>query len=98
MKLSRFNELKIQKTLAHSIHELARLLGPDIAENDLVPIVEKFLSDKALAKEVRTAALKNLHVFLKECSAETRVNFLPHILQTNETTQYDWRVKHVTAS
>lgn len=48
VKLSRFNEFKIQKTLAHSIHELARILGPDITENDLVPIVEKFLSDKAM--------------------------------------------------
>jgi serine/threonine-protein phosphatase 4 regulatory subunit 1 len=38
VKLSRFNEFKIQKTLAHSIHELARILGHDITENDLVPI------------------------------------------------------------
>ena len=28
LKLCKFNDLKIQRTLAHSIHELARILGP----------------------------------------------------------------------
>ena len=28
IKCLKFNELKIQKTLAHSIHEFARILGP----------------------------------------------------------------------
>jgi hypothetical protein len=73
-------------------------LGPDITENDLVPIVEKFLSDKAMAKEVRMGAMKNIHVLLKECGVETRVRFLPYIMQTSDTTQYDWRLKFVTAS
>lgn len=30
LKCAKFNDLKIQKTLAHSIHELAEILGPDI--------------------------------------------------------------------
>jgi len=63
-----------------------------------VPIVEKFLSDKAMQKEVRMGAMKNIHVLLKECSMDIRVRFIPYIMQTSETTQYDWRLKFVTAS
>ena len=83
-KLCKFNDLKIQKTLAHSIHELATILGPEITENELVPIMLKFISDKNTFKEARIGALKNLHVFLKEVSPETRKQFLPSILSSNE--------------
>jgi serine/threonine-protein phosphatase 4 regulatory subunit 1 len=48
MKLSRFNDFKIQKTLAHSLHEISRILGPEITEEDIVPIMDKFISDKTL--------------------------------------------------
>jgi hypothetical protein len=64
MKCAKFADVKIQKTLGHSIHELANILGPEITQKDLVPIMEKFLSDKENYKEAHMGALKNLHVFL----------------------------------
>lgn len=45
VKLTKFNDGRIKKTLAHSIHELARILGPEITEADLVPVIERFLKD-----------------------------------------------------
>lgn len=45
LKLAKFNDGRIKKTLSHSIHELATILGPEITEQDLVPILEKFLKD-----------------------------------------------------
>ena len=64
-KCAKFADPKIQKTLAHSIHELADILGPEITQLDLVPIMKKFLHDKENFKEAHIGALKNLHVFLR---------------------------------
>ena len=64
LKLAKFNDGKIKKTLSHSIHELARILGPEITETDLVPIIERFLKDQLV--EIKIGALKNLHIFLAE--------------------------------
>jgi serine/threonine-protein phosphatase 4 regulatory subunit 1 len=65
LKCFKFNEAKIQKTLGHSIHEFARILGPQITQEDLVPIIRKFLSDQNQFKEARMGALKSLHIFLE---------------------------------
>jgi serine/threonine-protein phosphatase 4 regulatory subunit 1 len=62
LKLARFNDVRIKRTLSHSIHELARILGTEITETDLVPILEKFLKDPV--NEIRVGSLKNLHIFL----------------------------------
>ncbi len=64
MKLSKFNDGRIKRTLAHSIHELARILGPEITESDLVPVMERFLKDTV--NDIKVGALKNLHIFLAE--------------------------------
>ena len=62
IKLAKFNDGRIKKTLAYSIHELARILGTEITEADLVPVMERFLKDSS--NEIRVGALKNLHIFL----------------------------------
>ena len=96
IKLAKFNDGRIKKTLSHSIHELARILGPEITEEDLVPIMERFLKDSI--NEIRIGALKNLHVFLAEVKPESRHGFIKYILQKNtEESQYDWRQKLVLA-
>jgi len=77
IKLTKFNDGRIKKTLAHSIHELARSLGSDITEADLVPLMERFLKDSA--NEIRTGALKNLHVFLAEVKPENRLQFIKYL-------------------
>lgn len=78
IKLAKFNDGRIKKTLSHSIHELARILGPEITENDLVPIMERFLKDPL--NEIRIGALRNLHVFLAEVSeGQQRHQFIKYL-------------------
>lgn len=77
MKLAKFNDSRIKKTLSHSIHELARILGPEVTETDLVPIMERFLKDNI--NEIRVGALKNLHIFLAEVKPETRLQFIKYL-------------------
>ena len=78
LKLAKFNDGRIKKTLAHSIHELARILGPEITESDLVPLMERFLKDPT--NEIRSGALRNLHVFLNEVSeGPSRQQFIKYL-------------------
>ncbi len=63
--------MKIQKTLGHSIHEFARILGPEVTQADLVPVMMKFLTETQF-KESKQGALKNFHIFLKEVRVEDR--------------------------
>ncbi len=78
LKLTKFNDGRIKKTLSHSIHELARILGPEITEEDLVPVMEKFLKDNL--NEIKVGALKNLHIFLAEVRPENRAPFIKYIM------------------
>jgi hypothetical protein len=52
----------VRRTVASSIHELAAILGEDLASRDLVPVFIGFLKD---LDEVRIGALKHLSEFLK---------------------------------
>lgn len=75
--MAKFNDDRIKKTLAYSIHEIARILGSEITEQDLIPIMERFLRDSS--NEIRIGALKNLHVFLAEVQPEIRKSFINFI-------------------
>jgi len=93
MKLTSLKDAKILRTLGHSLHELARLLGPAITEADLTPVMVDILSESNLFKEAKNGALKNLHAFMADLSQPTRERFLPFILQEHESVQLDWREK-----
>jgi len=36
---------KVRRTLAFSLHEIAKILGPDITEKELIPVLNIFLKD-----------------------------------------------------
>ena len=45
LKLTSANDFQTKKSLACSIHEIARLLGPEITDAELIDIFDKFLND-----------------------------------------------------
>lgn len=49
-------------------------MGPKYTELDLLPCIDKFLKDKLT--DIKMAALKNLHIFLKEVPLEKRDGFI----------------------
>jgi len=67
---------KVRRTLANSIHELAVILGPEVASQDLVPIFNGFIKD---LDEVRIGVLKHLADFLSLLSPEARAEYLPRL-------------------
>lgn len=45
MKVANFNDTRIKITLASSLHELAKILGQEYTEEDLLPCLDRFLND-----------------------------------------------------
>ena len=58
--------------------------------------MERFLKDKVT--EIKTLGLKNLHIFLQECSLQKRQIFIKYIVQSfEEANKQEWRLKLVLA-
>jgi hypothetical protein len=58
------------------------MLGTEITEEDLVPVMERFLKDNM--SDIKLAALRNLHIFLSVVYSDTRERFISYIVQTND--------------
>lgn len=78
IKLCKSEHFKIRKTLAHSIHEIATIMGQEETQKSLVKVMKGFLKDQKT--DVRHGAMKNLHVFMKVISPEERKEFLKIII------------------
>lgn len=64
---------KVRRTLAFSLHDVAKLLGTQITESVLKPAFEALLKD---LDEVRIGVIKNLSEFLEVLSAKERTKYL----------------------
>jgi len=53
---------KVRRSLAFSMHECAKIIGPELTEHDLLPVLFHLLKDIA---EVAEGVLKNLPLFLR---------------------------------
>lgn len=82
-------QYKVRLTIASSLHELAKILGPDIATDDLTPLFDDFLKDLDM---VKIGMLKHLGDFLKLIKKTKRNSYLPRLTEflkiCNET---NWR-------
>ena len=61
------NRWKVRRSLAFSIHECATILGPELTEKDLLPVLFHFLQD---ITEVAEGALENLPLICKVLKTE----------------------------
>lgn len=86
---------KVRRTLASSMHQLAVILGPDIAAQDLLPIFSGFVKD---LDEVRIGILQHLSEFLAVLHTEGRRQFLPRIAEFLKTdNERNWRFRLILA-
>eukprot|EP01103_Thecamoeba_quadrilineata_P000011 TRINITY_DN10006_c0_g1_i1.p1 TRINITY_DN10006_c0_g1~~TRINITY_DN10006_c0_g1_i1.p1 ORF type:complete len:630 (+),score=99.61 TRINITY_DN10006_c0_g1_i1:281-1891(+) len=86
-------QFKIRRTLAYSLHEIAKVLGPELTERDLLRPLELFLNDMVQVKE---GVLKHIHVILSVLRHERRSFFLP-ILQEISIDISNWRFRRYLA-
>lgn len=87
LNLTKDFQYKVRRTLAFSLHEIARMVGPEIAETDLVPVFDRFLSD---TPEVKVGVVQNIGAFLQVLPAKMRKKYL-HLLQDLYAEKDDWR-------
>lgn len=64
----------VRCTLAHSLHEVGRIIGPEQAESDLLPAFDLFMRD---IDDVKTGVIKHVASFLSTLSPGTRESYLP---------------------
>lgn len=89
-------QYKVRRTVASSLHELASIMGRDIATEHLTPIFEEFIKD---LDEVRIGILKNLAYFLRIIKPAKRLAYLPRLHEFLKTeNEWNWRFRHELAT
>ena len=53
---------KVRRTLSFSLHEIARILGPDLTETELMPVLIEFMKD---IDDVKEGVNQNLPRFIE---------------------------------
>ncbi|ETW06513.1 hypothetical protein, variant [Aphanomyces invadans] len=74
--LARDGFWKVRRTLSYSLHEMAKLLGPDLTEKHLVPAFAYFLDD---VDDVKLGSITHFCDFLARVPPSSRSRFLPEL-------------------
>ena len=82
-------DLKCKKCLLSSLHEIGKILGPDVATAELVPVFEKVYNESASAKQI---AIAYIGKFLAVLIPESRLGFLKYI-KTMHKVSANWRIR-----
>lgn len=87
---------KVRRTLAYSLHEIAKILGPDLAEKELESTFQLYLKD---LEEVRAGVIAHIASFLGALSPACRESFLPILLDIiTDNAAIHWRFRCMLAS
>jgi len=85
---------KSRKTLACSLHEVAAILGTELAEKHLVSALEFFLKD---IDDIRFGVVKNLWRMLKVLSPRLREEYLSVLWELAAESDVNWRFRLLLA-
>lgn len=88
------SEDKMRKPLACSLHEIAKIIGEERAEKELLSVLESFLRDPN--DEIKYGAIQNLALFLKVFKPEKRENMIDIFLELQKD-QKKWRIRELIA-
>ncbi|KAJ1021612.1 hypothetical protein NDA16_003749 [Ustilago loliicola] len=91
-ELTRSDKPKVRKSLAASLHEIAKTIGQEATRDDLLPAATRFISDDDA--EVRTAMFDNIDVFLSCLPQAGAEKMLWQLLsQWSSGSLKDWRLR-----
>eukprot|EP01095_Lingulamoeba_sp_RSL-Kostka_P007241 TRINITY_DN2290_c0_g3_i1.p1 TRINITY_DN2290_c0_g3~~TRINITY_DN2290_c0_g3_i1.p1 ORF type:complete len:633 (-),score=172.21 TRINITY_DN2290_c0_g3_i1:207-2105(-) len=80
---------KVRRTLSHSLHEVAKIVGTEIAEAELLEIFELFLKD---LDQVKVGIVKNISQFLKVLTPEKRDQYVD-VIKLIQQESVTWRFR-----
>ena len=93
-KLVRDSRWKIRKTLAYSLFELAKILGPQMTESELLPVLFHFMKD---VNEVRDGVMLSLPELVAQLEVGQREAYVDKIAGAWVTNEEDWRKRKMQA-
>lgn len=88
---------KVIMTIISSFHEIAKIVGPNLIESDLLPIYDSFLSHRS--ENVRNFSFKNLPKLIALMNSTTRTQYLKYLpifdidSLNKSRNKYNWRKK-----
>jgi serine/threonine-protein phosphatase 4 regulatory subunit 1 len=94
--LAQNRSVATKKTLAYSLHEVARILGEiRVVEEELIPVFEDMIQD---AEIVQLGIMKHLAVFLSMLPQPSCLSYLPLIHDIlYSTNPFNWRFRQCIA-
>ena len=83
---------KVRRSLAYSMHECAEILGPEITESDILPVLFHFLRDIV---DVAEGALENLPAMLRVLKQSQRDEYIEVFIDAQDKVEKEnitnWR-------
>jgi serine/threonine-protein phosphatase 4 regulatory subunit 1 len=67
----------VRRTLSFSLHEVAKIVGHEVTEKELTPILFKFMQD---VPDVREGVMTNLPKYIETLSLEKREEFVENVI------------------
>jgi len=92
-QLTNHNEQVVRKCMASSLHEVARILGPELADSELVQTFRDFFSD---LEAVRLAAFAHFADFVGCLGMKGRESLLKEV-RVLQHSKANWRLKEMLA-
>ncbi|KAH3764928.1 protein phosphatase 4 regulatory subunit 1 [Pelomyxa schiedti] len=88
--LSQDLQWKVRKSLAHSLHEIAKIIGCELTVSDLLPVFSQYLKD---LDSVKVGVIKNISNFLFSVPPQERAQFTDVIKEM--CVGDNWRMKRL---
>lgn len=68
---------KVNNTILSSIHEVAKIIGPDLLDSDLLHVYDSFLSQRK--EHIRNTAIKNLPKLMSLMSTDSKKKYIKYL-------------------
>ncbi|KAI9023008.1 armadillo-type protein [Phycomyces nitens] len=92
LNLTKNYQIKVRCTFAYSLHEIARIIGPENTERDLVQIFAMYLMD---LDDVKQGVLEHLADFLGTLAVTSRNEYIPILAEVWDGVMTNWRLRAI---
>ncbi|KAI8353612.1 armadillo-type protein [Choanephora cucurbitarum] len=92
LALAKDYQLKVRCTLACSLHEIARVIGPERTKSDLVHIFALYLMD---LDSVKQGVLEHISEFLSILDPDTRNEYIPILAEVWDGVMNNWHLREI---
>ncbi|CAG8495067.1 11790_t:CDS:10, partial [Scutellospora calospora] len=90
ISLTRDMQIKVRRSLACSLHEIAKVIGPTKTESDLLHVFTYYLDD---IDDVKSGIIEHLAAFIECLPQSTRNNYLPSLNDVWDGVKHHWRLR-----